>query len=64
MYALLEAVPGVDHINALTLGESVDAADIAVLGLTQATAVSAIKQAGRFLVYSGAHTITLTFEES
>ncbi len=62
LYALIESVPGVDHVNALALGENVDADDIAALGLNLATAVSDIKKTGRFLVYSGAHTVNLKFE--
>ena len=44
-YALLESVPGVDHVRSLTVRHFEDQAGI------EAT--------GRFLVYSGRHTITL-----
>ncbi|HKQ74175.1 MAG TPA: putative baseplate assembly protein [Blastocatellia bacterium] len=63
LYALIESVPGVDHVNSLTLGENVDDDDVAALGLTPDTAVSEIKKTGRFLVYSGAHAVSLQFED-
>ncbi|MGB7922520.1 MAG: putative baseplate assembly protein [Pyrinomonadaceae bacterium] len=49
LYALLERIDGVDHINMLDVVETEDREG---LGLT-----------GRFLVYSGFHKISLTFEE-
>jgi predicted phage baseplate assembly protein len=49
MYALIEAVPGVDHIRSLSILETDDQ-----LG------VSATR---RFLVFSGTHTISFVFEE-
>ena len=49
-YALIEAIPGVDHINLLDVDDTEDQ--------------PGAKQTGRFLVYSGRHTIRLTFEES
>ncbi len=48
-YALLEAIPGVDHIRTLDVKEE----DLA-----------GAKQTGRFLVYSGKHDISLIFEKS
>ena len=46
-YALIEAVQGVDHIRSLTVAETEDQAGV--------------KDTGRFLVYSGEHTVTLSF---
>jgi hypothetical protein len=63
LYALIESTPGVDHVNLLNLNERVDDADISTLGLSAATAVADVKKTGRFLVYSGAHKISLKFEE-
>ncbi len=63
LYALIETVKGVDHINMLKLTESVDEADIVALGLNKITAVADIKKTERFLVYSGAHAISLKIEE-
>lgn len=63
LYALIESIPGVDHVNRLELDEKVDDADINTLGLDAATAVEDIKKTGRFLVYSGSHKISLKFEE-
>jgi len=63
LYALIEAAPGVDHVNSLIRTEKVDDGDIAALGLNPITAVDDVKKTGRFLVYSGAHTIRLKFEE-
>ena len=48
LYALLEAIDGVDHINLLDVVETEDR--------------EGINQTGRFLVYSGFHKISLTFE--
>jgi hypothetical protein len=48
LYALLEAIDGVDHINLLDVVETEDR--------------EGISQTGRFLVYSGFHKISLTFE--
>jgi predicted phage baseplate assembly protein len=50
LYALLEAVPGVDHIRSLHKQESEER--------------SGALATGRFLVYSGTHTISLTFTET
>ena len=50
LYAQLEAVPGVDHIRSLQVIETEDQ--------------PGIKKTGRFLVYSGKHTIGLIFEEA
>ena len=63
LYALIESTAGVDHVNFLNLDERVDDADISTLGLSEATAVADVKKTGRFLVYSGAHQISLKFEE-
>jgi hypothetical protein len=49
LYALIEAVPGVDHIRLLTIAEVEDQ--------------SGVEATGRFLVFSGAHSISLFFEE-
>ncbi len=46
LYALLEAIPGVDHIRTLTI--------------TQTDDVPNAKQSDRYLIYSGDHTITYT----
>ena len=46
-YALIEAVQGADHIRSLTVAETEDQAGII--------------DSGRFLVYSGEHTVTLRF---
>lgn len=48
-YALLEAVPGVDHVRRLNVQE-IEEQD-------------GVKKTARFLVYSGTHTINLLFEE-
>jgi predicted phage baseplate assembly protein len=50
LYALLEAVPGVDHLRSLQITESEERPG----ALTS----------GRFLVYSGIHDIRLTFAET
>jgi hypothetical protein len=49
LYVVLEAVPGVDYVKTLIVNEVEDRTGA---GLT-----------GRFLVYSGTHTITVTYEE-
>jgi len=49
LYALIEAVPGVDHIRSLLILEDEDQ-----LG---------VSDTGRFLVFSGTHTISFVFEE-
>jgi hypothetical protein len=46
-YALIEAVQGVDHIRSLSVVETEDQAGVI--------------DSGRFLVYSGEHTVTLCF---
>jgi predicted phage baseplate assembly protein len=46
LYALLEAIPGVDHIRTLIVTETEDFLDA--------------KQSDRFLIYSGTHTVTYT----
>ncbi|NEO15015.1 MULTISPECIES: putative baseplate assembly protein [unclassified Moorena] len=56
LYRLLERVPGVDHVSSLEVGEEVDDPEKLVL--------EDVKQTNRFLVYSGNHTINLTFVES
>lgn len=48
LYALIEEVPGVDHLRSL---ETVETEDAPGVGAT-----------GRFLVFSGTHTIRLVFE--
>jgi hypothetical protein len=50
LYALLEAVPGVDHIRGLQVTETEERPGALVTG--------------RFLVYSGQHSIHLTFVET
>jgi Baseplate J-like protein len=66
LYALIEAVPGVDHIIRLQEPvEGLDDADAAWLNASlgkSVTTVKEVKGTGRFLVYSGAHTINLKFE--
>jgi len=52
-YALLEAVPGVSYIRRLLVDDGRVSGE-----------VEAIRKTGRFLVYSGTHTISLFFEES
>ena len=47
VYALLEAIPGVDHLRSLEITETEDQPGI---GAT-----------GRFLVFSGSHTVSLVF---
>jgi hypothetical protein len=49
LYALIEAVPGVDHIRSLKITEVEDQ--------------SGVDATGRFLVFSGSHSISLFFEE-
>ncbi|MFB2875387.1 putative baseplate assembly protein [Floridanema aerugineum] len=51
-YALLEAVPGVDHIRSLKIEK-----------IGEQNNVEKIQDTGRFLVYSGIHTINLWLEE-
>jgi hypothetical protein len=49
LYVVLEAVRGVDYVKTLIVNEIEDRAGVV--------------QTGRFLVYSGTHTITVTYEE-
>ena len=49
LYALIEAVPGVDHIRSLSILETGDQ--------------TGVSDTGRFLVFSGAHSISFVFEE-
>jgi hypothetical protein len=63
LFALIEAAPGVDHINRLKLSESVGALDESAPELKTPITVDDVIATGRFLVYSGAHTVDLTFEE-
>ncbi|HEV7860979.1 MAG TPA: putative baseplate assembly protein, partial [Pyrinomonadaceae bacterium] len=49
LYVVLEAVPGVDYVKTLNFIEVEDR--------------TGAGQTGRFLVYSGTHTITVTYEE-
>ncbi len=48
--ALIEEVPGVDHVRFLQIDETED--------------LTGVRQTGRFLVYSGKHQIDLVFEET
>lgn len=48
VYALIEAVPGVDHLSSLVIKEKEDQPGVSATG--------------RFLVFSGTHTINLVFE--
>jgi hypothetical protein len=50
LYALIEAIPGVDHVRTLKVNQQEDQ--------------EGVKATGRFLVYSGTHTISLVFEET
>jgi len=52
LYALIEDVPGVDHVRLLVVEERDDR-----------TGLAPPDSAGLFLVYSGAHSITLRFDE-
>lgn len=49
LYALIEAVPGVDHIRTLNVVETEDQ--------------PGVKNTGNYLVYSGKHEISLVFEK-
>jgi hypothetical protein len=49
VYALIEAVSGVDHLRSLAITEIEDQPGVSATG--------------RFLVFSGTHTITLVFAE-
>jgi len=51
-YALIEAVPGVDHIRSLVIDDGSDR-----------QAIQAIKATERFLVYSGKHTIRIRLRD-
>jgi hypothetical protein len=48
VYALIEAVPGVDHLSSLVIKETEDQPGVSATD--------------RFLVFSGTHTINLVFE--
>jgi len=48
LYALIESVPGVDHVRSLEKVETEDPIGV--------------RTTGRFLVFSGTHTISLVFE--
>ncbi len=48
VYALIETVPGVDHVRSLRVDIEVN---------------DDVSRTGRFLIYSGTHTITLRFEQ-
>ena len=50
LYALLEAVPGVDHLRSLQVVENEERPGVLA--------------SGRFLVYSGTHDIRLTYAET
>jgi hypothetical protein len=49
LFAVLEPIAGVDHINSLTVMETEER--------------DGVRETNRFLVYSGKHKITLTFDE-
>jgi hypothetical protein len=49
-FALIESVPGIDHVRYLQIGETEDQ--------------PGVRETGRFLVFSGEHRIALVFEES
>ena len=53
LYALLGSLPGVDHVNSLTIQESAYPPDIDL---------EKVRNSGRFLVYSGTHDVRLVFE--
>jgi Baseplate J-like protein len=61
LYALLEAIPGVDHVHSLAILQTPDRR----LDLTISVAedLSRTKQTGCFLVYSGAHNIRLRLNQ-
>ncbi|HKX26166.1 MAG TPA: putative baseplate assembly protein, partial [Blastocatellia bacterium] len=66
LYALIESVPGVDHVHRLREPlREVDERDRIALKIDPggAGAAQIIKDTGRFLVYSGTHTVNLRFEE-
>jgi hypothetical protein len=50
VYALIEAISGVDHLRSLTITEIEDQPGVSATG--------------RFLVFSGTHTISLIFTEA
>ncbi len=52
-YALIESIPGVDHVNSLIVDPDRAA---------PSPPIQAILQTDRFLVYSGIHNVTLRFE--
>jgi hypothetical protein len=49
-FALIESVPGVDHVRYLQITEVEDQ--------------SGVRETGRFLVFSGEHQLDLVFEET
>jgi predicted phage baseplate assembly protein len=59
-YALLEAIPGVDHVRSLKIREAVDRRIDQTVDDTEDLAQT--KKTGRFLVYSGMHRIQLTLD--
>ncbi|NEO47029.1 MAG: putative baseplate assembly protein, partial [Moorea sp. SIO4A3] len=61
LYRLLEGISGVDHVRNLEVAEGVDQANDQMNEMEE---LERTKQTGRFLVYSGNHTISLTFVES
>ncbi|NEO64490.1 MAG: hypothetical protein F6J98_30395, partial [Moorea sp. SIO4G2] len=61
LYRLLEGISGVDHVRNLEVVEGVDQANDQMDEMEE---LERTKQTGRFLVYSGNHTISLTFVES
>jgi predicted phage baseplate assembly protein len=59
-YALLEAIPGVDHVRSLKVSEKLDRR--LNLAIAEAEDLIRTKETGHFLVYSGTHNIQLTLE--
>jgi Baseplate J-like protein len=59
-YALLEAIPGVDHVRSLKVSETLDRR--LNLAIAEAEDLIRTKETGHFLVYSGTHNIQLTLE--
>jgi Baseplate J-like protein len=60
-YALLEAVPRVDHVRSLGIIETLDRR--LNLAIAEEEDLLRTKQSGRFLVYSGTHNIKLTLAD-
>ncbi len=60
LYVLIEGVPGVDHVRVLTVTRTNDRTGVVI----ETKEGEPGSEMGRFLVYSGTHTITLSFEEA